>query len=79
MDRFRHVRDFARRAARAPAGRAGQDRDFTAATAFSPNSLTACTRKLQYGCLESVSRTTAAGRNRRIGQVIVDRLTALVA
>jgi hypothetical protein len=28
--------------------------------------------------LESVSRTTAAGRNRRIGQVIVDRLTALV-
>ena len=79
MDRFRHVGDVARQAARTPAGRGDQSGDFTAATAFSPSSLTACTRKLQYGCLESASRTTAAGRNRRIGQVIVDRLTALVS
>ena len=78
MDRFRHVRDVARQVARAPAGRSDQSGDFKAATAFSPSSVTTWVRKLQYGCLESASRTTAAGRNRRIGQVIVDRLTTLV-
>jgi len=40
--------------------------------------LTAWVRKLQYGFLKSASRTTAGGRKRRIGQVIVDRRTALV-
>ena len=62
-----------------PPGRADQDRDFKVATACSPSSLTTWVRKLQYGFFESVSRTTAGGRNRLIGQVIVDRLTALVS